>query len=117
VDNHNNILLNNKTYIPATLRKEILKWYHTTLHHPGIVRTKKTIKSHLSWPGMRTDIEQYIQKCHICQLYKNSRKRYGYLSKQDNNQDLWHTICVKTIGPNSVTTKYDKELNSLAITI
>jgi hypothetical protein len=131
VDGHNVIFLNNKIYIPKTLRKEILKWYHTTLHHPGIVRTEKSIKSHLTWPGVRTDIEQYIQKLRICQLRKNPRKKYGYLSKQDIdprkkygysskqdiNQDPWHTICVYTIGPYSVTTKHDKELNLLAITI
>jgi hypothetical protein len=49
VDSHNVILLNNKIYIPKSLRKEILKFYHTTLHHPGIVRTEKSIKSHLTW--------------------------------------------------------------------
>jgi hypothetical protein len=56
VDNHNVIPLNNKIYVPTTLRKEILKWYHTTLHHPGIGKTEKSIKSLLTWPGMRTDI-------------------------------------------------------------
>jgi hypothetical protein len=61
VDGHNVILLNNKIFIPMTLSKEILKWYHTTLHHPGLVRTEKSIKSHLTCPGMRTDIEQYVQ--------------------------------------------------------
>jgi hypothetical protein len=49
--------------------------------------------------------------------YKNLRKKYGYLSKQNINQDLWHTICVNTIGPYSVTTKHDKVLNLLATTI
>jgi hypothetical protein len=114
---HNIIFINDKIYIPITLRKEISKWCHTTIHHPGIVRTKKSIKSHLTWTGMRTDIEQYVQKCRICQLCKNARKKYGYLSKQDINQDPWHTIYVDTIGPYSVTTKHDKELNLLGITI
>jgi hypothetical protein len=40
VDSHNVILLDNKILIPKTLKKEILKWYHTTLHHPRIVRTE-----------------------------------------------------------------------------
>jgi hypothetical protein len=66
---------------------------------------------------MRTDIERYIQKSCICQLCKNYRKNYGYLSKQDINQGPWHTLCVNTIGPYSVSTKHDKELNLLAITI
>jgi fumarate hydratase class II len=45
-----------------------------------------------------------------------SNIKYSFLSKQDINQDLWHTICVDTIGPNSITTKHDKELNLSAIT-
>jgi hypothetical protein len=57
MDGLNVILLNNKIYIPKTLRKENLKLYHTTLHHPGIFRTEKPIKSYLTWPGMRRDIE------------------------------------------------------------
>jgi hypothetical protein len=40
-DVHDIILLNKKIYIPTILWKEILKWYHTTLHHPGIVRIEK----------------------------------------------------------------------------
>jgi hypothetical protein len=114
---HFNILLNNKIYIPKVLRKEILKWYNTTLHHPGIVRTEKSIKFHSTWPGMRTDIEKYMKKCRICQLCKNPHKLYGYSYKQDINQGPWHTICVNTIGPYSVTKKHDMELNLLAITI
>jgi hypothetical protein len=70
VDGHNVILLNDKIYIPTTVRKEIIKWYHGTLHNPGIFRTEKTIKSHLTWPGMRTDIKQYLQKCLICSMLR-----------------------------------------------
>jgi hypothetical protein len=36
VDGHEVILFNNKIYIPKTLRKPILSWYHTALRHPGI---------------------------------------------------------------------------------
>jgi hypothetical protein len=60
---------------------------------------------------MRTDIENYVQKCHICQVCKNPLPKYGYLFKQDINQDPWNTICVVTIGPYSTTTKHDQELN------
>jgi hypothetical protein len=66
---------------------------------------------------MRTDIEQYVQKYLICQSCKNPCKKYVYLAKQDINQGPWHTIYVNTIGPYSVTTKHDKELNLLEISI
>jgi hypothetical protein len=49
VDAHDVILLNNKIYIAETF-KNFFKLYHTTIHHPGIVRTEKSIKSHLTWP-------------------------------------------------------------------
>jgi Integrase zinc binding domain len=65
MDGHEITLLNNKIYIPRTLRKEILKWYHTALHHPLIIRTEKSIPSHFTWPDMRTDIEEHKKMSHL----------------------------------------------------
>jgi Integrase zinc binding domain len=60
VDGYNVILFNNKMYIPKTLRKPILRWYHMALQHPGFQqteRTERTIRSHLVWPGLSKDVE------------------------------------------------------------
>jgi hypothetical protein len=117
VDGHNVILFNNKIYIPKTLRKPILSWYHSALQHPGIQRTERTIRSHLVWPGLSKDVEKHIKSCHQCQRCKNPRKKYGHLSLKDIDQAPWDTICVDLIGPYTVTTKHEKELSLQAITM
>ena len=42
---------NNKIYVPQSLRKHIVEWYHTVLCHVGETRTEETIKQHMTWPG------------------------------------------------------------------
>jgi hypothetical protein len=58
VDGHKFIFPNDKINIPN--RKEILNYHHMILYHPGIFETEKLIKSHLTGPGMRIEIEKYI---------------------------------------------------------
>jgi hypothetical protein len=65
----------------------------------------------------KKDVEQYVQKFRINQFCENPSKKYGYLSKQDINQNPWHTIWVNPIGTYSVTEKQNKELNLLATII
>jgi hypothetical protein len=36
------ITYDNKIYIPISLRKRIVWWYHTYLQHPGITRMEAT---------------------------------------------------------------------------
>ena len=41
-----------KIVIPSTLRRRIVKWYHTYLLHPGLTCTEETIQQHLTWPNL-----------------------------------------------------------------
>jgi RNase H-like domain found in reverse transcriptase/Integrase zinc binding domain len=115
VDGHDVILFNNKIYIPKALRKPILSWYHTALQHPGIQRTERTMRSHLVWPGLSSDVEKHIRSCHQCQRCKNPRKKYGHLSLKNIDQNPGDTLCVDLIGPYTITTKHGKKLNLHAL--
>jgi hypothetical protein len=42
------ITYNNKIYIPISLRKRIIWWYHTYLQHPGITRIEATLRQNLT---------------------------------------------------------------------
>lgn len=42
--------------------------------HPGSQRMYKRIKSSYYWKGMRSDIEDYVKKCKLCQINKPLRK-------------------------------------------
>jgi hypothetical protein len=56
----------NKIYIPLSVRKIIVWWYHTYFQHPGITRMEATLRQNLTWPNLRKDVEAAVKKCHEC---------------------------------------------------
>jgi hypothetical protein len=62
-------------------------------------------------------LKKHIRSCHQCQRCKNLRKKYGHLALKDIDQNPWDTICVDLIGPFTVTTKHEKELNLHGLTM
>jgi hypothetical protein len=47
------ITYDNKIYIPISLRKRIVWWYHTNLQHPGITRIEATLRQNLNWLNLK----------------------------------------------------------------
>jgi hypothetical protein len=64
-----------KIAIPTSLRSRILTWYHENLLHPGADRMYHTISQHFIWPGLRTQVENFVRHCNTCQHYKAQRKK------------------------------------------
>lgn len=50
--------------IPATLQPEILVKLHEG--HQGMTKTKARAKDSVWWPGITTEIDQYVANCNIC---------------------------------------------------
>jgi hypothetical protein len=73
------ITYDNKVYIPISLRKRIVWWYHTYLQHPGITRMEATLRQNLTWTNLRKDVKAEVKNCHECQIGKKVRKKYGDL--------------------------------------
>jgi hypothetical protein len=95
---HDLLCYKEKIYIPQSLRKRVLSWYHEYLLHPGKTRTEKTIKNTMTWPGLTQDIEL---DC-LCSIYKlrqmtkEERKKYGLLPPkiaESNTAPLGHGMC------------------------
>ena len=59
-------MLNNKIIIPSSLQQTVLKLAHEG--HQGMVRTKQRLRSKVWWPKMNSDVEQFINSCHSCQI-------------------------------------------------
>ena len=94
-----------KIVIPQPLTKRIVTWYHDQLGHAGITRTEATIRQHLWWKDMRKDIEKYVNTCHVCQINKKNKKKFGLLPAKEAEIDPWVTLCVDLIGPYDFTYK------------
>jgi hypothetical protein len=76
------ITYENKIYIPISLRKRIVWWYHTYLQHPGITSMEATLRQNLTWLNLRKDVEAAVKNCHECQIGKEVRKKYGDLPEK-----------------------------------
>jgi hypothetical protein len=55
------ITYDNKIYIPLSLRKRIVWWYHTYLQNPGITSMEATLRQNLTWPNLRKDVEAAVK--------------------------------------------------------
>jgi predicted aspartyl protease len=55
--------------IPAKARRDMLTHLHTA--HMGIESTLRRSRESVYWPGMTTQIMDYIARCHVCQQLQN----------------------------------------------
>ena len=55
---------------------------------------------------MRSDIEQHVKICEVCQKYKRQRKNYGLLPPVQHTTHPWFTVCVDLIGPWTVPSPF-----------
>lgn len=58
--------------LPAILKEEVLTQLHQGHGHQGIERSTELVRQRCYWPGMSTDIKQWVQACHRCQVAKDS---------------------------------------------
>ena len=58
--------------VPAGLVDRVISLNHdpVTFGHPGRNRTLEILCLRFHWPGMRKDVEVYVQRCHTCQQTK-----------------------------------------------
>ena len=54
-------------YVPVSLKKEMMNWYHSRFHHPGTERISLTIRQYFHWYGIKKDITDFVSKCATCQ--------------------------------------------------
>ena len=58
--------------LPAQLKVETLRQLHQEHGHQGVDRTTELVRARCYWPGMCSDIKQWVQECERCQVAKDS---------------------------------------------
>ncbi|CAI5651172.1 unnamed protein product [Oreochromis niloticus] len=58
--------------LPEALKPETLRQLHQDYRHQGIERTTELVRQSCYWPGMSSDIKQWVQRCGRCQVAKDS---------------------------------------------
>ena len=72
-----------KIYVPKTLRKRTLEWYHHYLCHPGGDRPTATLTQVCVWKGIVHQARDLYKKCHKCQKFKKRSTKYGHLPPKE----------------------------------
>lgn len=58
--------------LPAVLKQETLHQLQQEHSHQGIERTTELVRQRCYWPGMSSDIKNWVQQCKRCQVAKAS---------------------------------------------
>ena len=89
-----------RLYVPKPMIPTILESEHDSkvAGHYGREKTIELVRRHFWWPGMDTDITEYIQASLDCQRDKSWRqKSYGLLSPLELPYTPWRSIAIDFI--------------------
>ena len=81
-------------------RKSIIEARHDakSAGHPGIAKTIELITRDFTWPGLRKDVERYIQECDTYTKTKHARhKPYRLLQTPNVTEESWARIALDFI--------------------
>ena len=84
--------------IPKTERGRLLREYHHTLAHPGIMHMYDTMREKVWWPSMKKDIYKYVSECHECQVNK-SEKVKTLTRPMSIPARPWSHVAIDHVGP------------------
>ena len=95
-----------RIYVPQTLCKRVIKWYHCYLQHPGGDRLAHTFTKVFSWSGIVDQAQKICITCKDCQKFKMRNSKCGLLPTKDaENLNPWHIVCVYLIGTYTILFK------------
>ena len=75
-----------QVFVPTSRRIEIcqLAHDHPTAGHFGQAKTLDLVQRYYWWPGMRREVQAYVDTCLVCQQAKYSRQKTAGLLKPLN---------------------------------
>jgi len=97
-----------KIVVPTHLRKSIIALHHSTATsgHQGVAITIKKISSNFTWPNLQKNVQEYIQSCRICALYKPNTSAFNRLLQPNVTPSRpFEQISIDIVGPLKKTGK------------
>ena len=96
------IFYDRKIYVPQSLYRRVLDWYHFYLNHPGGSRLAKKIREVCYWKDLVMQEELFANTCKTCQQVKKRNTIYRHLPpKKIEELKPWYLVHVDLIGPYS----------------
>ena len=82
--------------LPKSLQTQAVILAHE--EHAGITRTKQGLRSKLWWPKLDTAVEEYINKCHACQV-TGGPSRPESVKPTELPCKRWSSLAIDVCGP------------------
>jgi transposase InsO family protein len=103
---------NHQLVVPENLVHEVMRQNHEPKYvtHPGVRRTHDLIDLHYWWPGMKKDVESYVNSCDPCQRRKVSREFVAPLGDVQQPSAPFEVISMDINGPYPVTPRGNRFL-------
>jgi transposase InsO family protein len=86
--------------VPSALRQRIIAEHHEPHHagHFGNARTEELVSRQFYWPGLQSDVKDFVAACPQCQRNKASNLRpAGLLNPLEIPDTRWHTVTMDFI--------------------
>jgi len=84
----------------SALQTKLIAHFHSSAigGHSGVAATYYRLKKHFSWKGMKTDVENYVKQCSICQHAKHSLQHpMGLLQPLPTPKGVWQDLTMDFI--------------------
>ena len=108
LDQNDNIKL--QILVPPSLRNDVMTECHSVLTagHLGIAKTIGNVKKRFLWPGMRKDVQFYVQSCDPCAKFKADRRKRKAGLKDIRVGVPMERVCIDIVGPFPVSSQRNK---------
>jgi hypothetical protein len=88
-----------KIYLPTSLLRDAVRWYHSALGHLGQNRLYDTMALNLYHPDLKNTVEDVVSRCDTCQRQKAVLRGHGHTAPREAIAHPWREIAVDSIGP------------------
>ena len=87
--------------VPLQQRAYILQLAHDakSAGHPGQLRTKLNVLQRFFWPGLTSDVRQFVESCHICSTLKKGNRTRRAGMKMHHAGFPMERVHVDILGP------------------
>ena len=67
------VIRGERVVVPMSLRRDMLRRLHYA--HSGVVSTLSLARESIYWPGMSSEIKQFIERCEVCRAFDRKQPK------------------------------------------
>ena len=74
------VVMGERLVFPKLLRRDLMRHLHYA--HSGVVSSLSRARECIYWPGMGSEIKQFIETCYVCRVYDKRQPKETLISHE-----------------------------------